>query len=77
MVRYICGSTRDDNTCVQMQEFPDQKVVQIGQFKIGLCHGHQVASELLHVQCMTIKCVFFLRFCHGETKIAWAASNAR
>ena len=27
---------------LQLTEFPDQKVVTIGQFKIGLCHGHQV-----------------------------------
>lgn len=23
-------------------KFPDEKVVNVGQFKIGLCHGHQV-----------------------------------
>ncbi len=22
-------------------DFPEQKVIQVGQFKIGLCHGHQ------------------------------------
>ena len=27
----------DDNT-----SYPDQKVVTVGQFRIGLCHGHQV-----------------------------------
>ena len=27
----------DDNTA-----WPEQKVVSVGQFKIGLCHGHQM-----------------------------------
>lgn len=26
----------------QNQNYPDQKVVTVGQFRIGLCHGHQV-----------------------------------
>ena len=27
---------------VQMSNFPEQKVITVGQFKIGLTHGHQV-----------------------------------
>ena len=27
----------DENTA-----WPEQKVVSVGQFKIGLCHGHQL-----------------------------------
>ena len=26
----------------ESNNFPETKVVQIGQFKIGMCHGHQV-----------------------------------
>lgn len=26
----------------QNLNYPDQKVVNVGQFKVGLCHGHQV-----------------------------------
>jgi len=26
----------------ELSEFPEEKIVTIGQFKIGLCHGHQV-----------------------------------
>ena len=27
---------------IQIEGLPEKKVVQIGKFKIGLCHGHQV-----------------------------------
>lgn len=27
---------------VQNMNYPEQKVVTVGQFRIGLCHGHQV-----------------------------------
>ena len=27
--------------------YPDQKVVTVGQFRIGVCHGHQVKLLLL------------------------------
>ncbi len=26
--------------------YPDQKVVTVGQFRIGVCHGHQVTPAL-------------------------------
>lgn len=26
----------------QESQFPERKVVTIGQFRIGLCHGHQI-----------------------------------
>lgn len=32
----VRGDFDDDTT------FPDSKVIQIGQFKIGLIHGHQI-----------------------------------
>jgi predicted phosphodiesterase len=28
--------------CLQTATYPDQKIVTVGQFRIGLCHGHQV-----------------------------------
>lgn len=28
--------------CPQSTSYPEQKVVTVGQFKIGLTHGHQV-----------------------------------
>lgn len=34
---HVVRGDLDDNV-----GFPETKVVQIGQFKIGLCHGHQV-----------------------------------
>jgi predicted phosphodiesterase len=27
---------------LQIQTFPETKVVNVGQFKVGLCHGHQI-----------------------------------
>jgi vacuolar protein sorting-associated protein 29 len=32
------------SSCINMSIFyyPEQKVVSVGQFKIGLCHGHQI-----------------------------------
>lgn len=27
---------------IQNINYPEQKVVTVGQFRIGLCHGHQV-----------------------------------
>ena len=30
------------STQQQIEGLPEKKVVQIGKFKIGLCHGHQV-----------------------------------
>ena len=27
---------------IQNLSYPEQKVVTVGQFKIGLCHGHQI-----------------------------------
>jgi vacuolar protein sorting-associated protein 29 len=26
--------------------YPEQKVVTVGQFRIGLCHGHQVVNSI-------------------------------
>ena len=26
-------------------QWPEQKVVTVGQFRIGMCHGHQVSSR--------------------------------
>ena len=28
--------------CSKNMNYPEQKVVTVGQFRIGLCHGHQV-----------------------------------
>lgn len=28
--------------CFQNTNYPEQKVVTVGQFRIGLCHGHQI-----------------------------------
>ena len=35
-VHVVRGGFDDDTT------FPDHKIIQIGQFKIGLIHGHQI-----------------------------------
>ncbi|TMW59492.1 hypothetical protein Poli38472_004561 [Pythium oligandrum] len=35
-VHVVCGDTDQETS------FPEKKVVTIGQFRIGLCHGHQV-----------------------------------
>lgn len=35
-VHVVCGDTD------QEASFPEEKVVTIGQFRIGLCHGHQI-----------------------------------
>jgi predicted phosphodiesterase len=32
---------REPHDCVQ-GDYPDQKVITMGNFKIGLCHGHQI-----------------------------------
>jgi vacuolar protein sorting-associated protein 29 len=37
-VHVVRGDFDDANT-----NWPEQKVVTVGQFKIGLCHGHQIA----------------------------------
>ena len=34
---HIVRGDFDDNT-----SWPEQKVVTVGQFKIGICHGHQL-----------------------------------
>jgi predicted phosphodiesterase len=34
----------DLDTASGLSELPETKVVKIGQFNIGLCHGHQVCS---------------------------------
>lgn len=44
---HVVRGDLDDNV-----GFPDTKVVQIGQFKIGLCHGHQVRRA--HVSCFLV-----------------------
>ena len=32
-----------DNVCLfQSTTYPDQKVITVGQFRIGLTHGHQI-----------------------------------
>jgi hypothetical protein len=42
--------------------YPDQKVVTVGQFRIGVCHGHQVRLLLLyaalHIACLNIFFIF-------------------
>ncbi|GFS20066.1 vacuolar protein sorting-associated protein 29 [Elysia marginata] len=35
---YVC----DTISVLQNLNYPEQKVVTVGQFRIGLCHGHQV-----------------------------------
>jgi vacuolar protein sorting-associated protein 29 len=32
----------NDLSLLQNLNYPEQKVVTVGQFRIGLCHGHQV-----------------------------------
>ncbi|KAL7026914.1 hypothetical protein ACKWTF_005226 [Chironomus riparius] len=32
----------DLNFILQNPNYPEQKVVTVGQFRIGLCHGHQI-----------------------------------
>jgi hypothetical protein len=42
--------------------YPDQKVVTVGQFRIGVCHGHQVKLLLLfsalYIACLNIFLIF-------------------
>ncbi len=54
---HVVRGDLDDNV-----GFPDTKVVQIGQFKIGLCHGHQVRRARTSLACGFIRLKSLLRF---------------
>ena len=55
--------------------FPDVKLVTIGAFKIGVCHGHQVRADVLlnrqavihsHYSCCgTYGCKYIVFNCHA------------
>eukprot|EP00958_Prasinococcus_capsulatus_P008459 scaffold827_cov369-Prasinococcus_capsulatus_cf.AAC.30 len=38
------GATRSASGPRAQEDFPDSKIVKIGGFRIGLCHGHQVRA---------------------------------
>ncbi len=42
--------------------YPDQKVVTVGQFRIGVCHGHQVRLLLLYAALFIACLKFFFIF---------------
>ena len=52
--------------CVQSTQYPEQKVVTVGQFKIGLTHGHQIVPwgdiESLSLVSQNITLLFLLHF---------------
>ena len=39
---YLCADQRKKFYLLQNLNYPEQKVVTVGQFRIGLSHGHQV-----------------------------------
>eukprot|EP00898_Chlorokybus_atmophyticus_P003862 jgi/Chlat1/4477/Chrsp29S04426 len=74
----ICG-----DVCIakgdfdQSNAYPEQKVLTIGQFRIGVCHGHQASDNITHcphtlsVFCQTHTQSQMHASCWGHQVIPW------
>ena len=71
-LRSICADVHVTKGDFDEQKgYPEDEVLSIGDFRIGLCHGHQVGATML-LSLLEQQAVNVLRFCSdlfGGTKI--------
>ena len=73
-VHVVRGDFDESNT-----SYPDQKVVTVGQFRIGVCHGHQVTSQTVSAYLWIWPLLFFflrgIKFYQKEYFVVKAQRN--